>query len=185
MKRAYKKAALRWFPDKNRGNTKEAELKFREVTDAYEALSDPLQRALDGVGSDDEVHAGFEESTAIVVWRAQEEKEASDKGDSEEIDLEGLLTEILNEEEAKNADAAAKAAEEAVGERVVEDALRQAPSRKGERKRQLEAKAVRDAALRPRTIPSQEEASTTAQKTMARLLAKVKPQSECTLLSDA
>ena len=46
--------------------------------------------------------------------------------------------------------------------------------RAGERKRQLEAKKVREAALRRRTIPSLSEATTTAQGTMARLLAKVK-----------
>lgn len=36
IKRAYKKLALQWHPDKNVGNQEEAEAKFREVAEAYE-----------------------------------------------------------------------------------------------------------------------------------------------------
>ena len=50
-------------------------------------------------------------------------------------------------------------------------------SRAGERKRQLETRLAREAALRPRLIPSPDEATTAAQGTMARLLAKVKSKS--------
>ncbi len=45
IKSAYRKLALRYHPDKNRGN-QEAEEKFKEGTQAYEILSDTQKRGL-------------------------------------------------------------------------------------------------------------------------------------------
>ena len=37
---SYRRMALRWHPDKNPDNKVEAEAKFKEISEAYEVLSD-------------------------------------------------------------------------------------------------------------------------------------------------
>jgi molecular chaperone DnaJ len=44
IKAAYRKAALKWHPDRNPENKAEAEVKFRESSEAYSVLSDPQKR---------------------------------------------------------------------------------------------------------------------------------------------
>jgi molecular chaperone DnaJ len=44
IKTAYRKLAMRWHPDRNNG-TKEAEEKFKELSEAYDVLRDPQKRA--------------------------------------------------------------------------------------------------------------------------------------------
>ncbi len=45
IKSAYRKAALRWHPDRNPDGKHEAEERFKEATEAYGVLSDPQKRA--------------------------------------------------------------------------------------------------------------------------------------------
>ena len=44
LKRAYRKLAMKWHPDKNPDNQAQAQAKFQEISEAYDVLSDPEKR---------------------------------------------------------------------------------------------------------------------------------------------
>jgi len=75
VKKAYRQLALKYHPDRNQGS-KEAEERFKEVTEAYEVLRDSEKRAMyDRFGKQGARggpagggHAGFDFSDAIDVF---------------------------------------------------------------------------------------------------------------------
>jgi DnaJ-class molecular chaperone len=46
IKKSYKKLAVKFHPDKNQNNKEEAEEKFKEITEAYDVLSDPKKKQM-------------------------------------------------------------------------------------------------------------------------------------------
>jgi molecular chaperone DnaJ len=61
IKSAYRKAALKWHPDRNPDKKPEAEENFRQATEAYSVLSDPQKRsAYDRFGHAGLGNRGFE-----------------------------------------------------------------------------------------------------------------------------
>ena len=44
IRKAYKKLAIKWHPDKNQDNKEEAEEKFKAISEAYAVLSDPKKK---------------------------------------------------------------------------------------------------------------------------------------------
>ncbi len=46
IKTSYRRAAMQWHPDRNPDNKEEAEIRFRECTEAYAVLSDPKKRQI-------------------------------------------------------------------------------------------------------------------------------------------
>jgi len=58
IKKSYRRLAMKYHPDRNKDNSAEAEIKFKEIKEAYEVLSDPKKRsAYDQFG-----HAGVDNS---------------------------------------------------------------------------------------------------------------------------
>src|SRR5258708_3204358 len=50
IKKAYRKQALAWHPDKHTGDKTEAERKFKEINEAYQVLSNPQKKQVYDVG---------------------------------------------------------------------------------------------------------------------------------------
>ncbi|XP_031148719.1 dnaJ homolog subfamily B member 6b isoform X6 [Sander lucioperca] len=73
IKKAYRKLALKWHPDKNPDNKEEAEKRFKELSEAYEVLSDENKRSTyDRYGKDglSAGGGGGKETEAIMITMA-------------------------------------------------------------------------------------------------------------------
>ena len=69
IRRAYKKLAIKWHPDKHVDDKKEAEEKFKEISEAYSVLSDPKKkREYDTGGMDFEGFGGFDDFDPFAMF---------------------------------------------------------------------------------------------------------------------
>ncbi|CAN4094726.1 unnamed protein product [Withania somnifera] len=58
LKRSYKRLAMKWHPDKNSQNNKEAEAKFKQISEAYDVLSDTQKRQIYDLYGEDALKSG-------------------------------------------------------------------------------------------------------------------------------
>lgn len=58
LKKSYKRLAMKWHPDKNSENKKEAEAKFKQIFEAYDVLSDPQKRQIYDLYGDEVLKSG-------------------------------------------------------------------------------------------------------------------------------
>ncbi len=77
IKKAYRKLARKYHPDVNPGD-KQAEERFKEVTAAFEVLSDPKKRALYDEMGPDAARIGFdpEKADAWRQWKSAQQRSA-------------------------------------------------------------------------------------------------------------
>ncbi|MFJ1254504.1 J domain-containing protein [Cupriavidus sp. CuC1] len=71
IKRAYRRAAMKWHPDRNLGREAEAHGVFQEIRDAYAILSDAVQRQI------------YDEVFEREMRRCQAEREAQEEQERE------------------------------------------------------------------------------------------------------
>ena len=93
--RAYKVLAKKYHPDMNPENPKEAEAKFKEITEAYEILSDPTKKK----SYDNELN--FEKEA-----KEYKEKKTEEKVEYEEVDNSNDVTSMDMYEEQSIKDSA-------------------------------------------------------------------------------
>ncbi len=59
LKKSFKRLAMKFHPDRNKDDPEQAEIKFKEIKEAYDVLSDPQKRAAYDQFGHEGVNAGF------------------------------------------------------------------------------------------------------------------------------
>ena len=81
IKKAYRKLARKWHPDVNPGK-KEAEQKFKEISQAYDCLGSKEKRKLYDEFGEDGIRTGFdaEKAREYKQWGAYQQQQAQGRG---------------------------------------------------------------------------------------------------------
>lgn len=96
IKRAYRKLAAKYHPDKNKGD-KQAEEKFKEINEAYQVLSDPEKRKLyDQLGAEWE---RYQKMGGGINWedfvRSYQQQYGSQRGPFYHVHFEGDVDDLF------------------------------------------------------------------------------------------
>lgn len=105
LRKAYRRLAVQWHPDKNPENREQAEAKFKQLNNAYDILVDPAKRAAyDLFGGDGRVKQAFSrakwsdgglerqaEHLFCDVLRCSFGSQSSVNGDNGQAELDGVL----------------------------------------------------------------------------------------------
>ncbi|VFQ66725.1 unnamed protein product [Cuscuta campestris] len=71
LKRSYRRLAMKWHPDKNGENEKEAEAKFKQISEAYDVLSNALKRRIYDLYGEEALKSGqFDPASPTFAARA-------------------------------------------------------------------------------------------------------------------
>jgi curved DNA-binding protein CbpA len=103
IKKAYRKLSLKWHPDKNKGS-KEAEEKFKEISRAYQVLSDSATRNLYDIYGEEFDNFGSGDSSSSAtdeIRREYAEAEAKKQGLRKEmlvVQMRGLSIMLVIDE---------------------------------------------------------------------------------------
>ena len=76
IKRAYRKAAMRWHPDRNAGAEEAARAAFQDIKDAYSILSDRTQRQVYDAVFAEQMREWEEHHQRVERERAEREEAA-------------------------------------------------------------------------------------------------------------
>jgi molecular chaperone DnaJ len=101
IKKAFRKLAIKYHPDKNPGN-KKAEENFKEVAEAYEVLSNPEKKIKYDKGDSGAGGGGFEYQYEWSAFnRAKNSSKKTQKGKSLRVHIKMTLEEIFKGAEKK------------------------------------------------------------------------------------
>lgn len=102
IRSAYRKMAGKWHPDKNPDDVKGSTLKFKEISEAYQVLSDPKKREIydkhgsDAVTGSDFDEGGFDEAELFKKFEKMFGGGDNDDVPPVEIPMEATLEELYS-----------------------------------------------------------------------------------------
>jgi DnaJ-class molecular chaperone len=93
IKKAYRKLSLKWHPDKNKGS-KEAEEKFKEISRAYQILSDSATRDLYDIYGEEFDNFGSNENNSSAATDEIRREYAEAEAKKQELKKEMLVVQM-------------------------------------------------------------------------------------------
>ncbi|CAK9074908.1 unnamed protein product [Durusdinium trenchii] len=93
LAKAYKMLALRYHPDKNQGNTQDAEIGFKRISEAYSVLRDPEKRAEYDRSGGIRSYVSYEE--AEQLWRQFSSQDGTEAPSQEEASRRRKATALV------------------------------------------------------------------------------------------